>query len=84
MPSEAVMGPPYDIHEPLTAEDLKPLINALLNVAPASRFNLLTAVQALQTRGVGGQLRVHIDSKGHIEVEFFGLTPASEQPRERP
>jgi len=64
--------------------DLAPLINALLSVAPASRFNLLTAIQALQIRGVEGQLRIHIDGKGHIEVEFFGLTPASEQPRERP
>jgi hypothetical protein len=81
MPSEAIMGPPYDIREPLTAEDLKPLINALLNVAPASRFNLMNAVRALQIRGVGGQLRIHIDHKGDVEVEFFGLTPTSEHPK---
>jgi len=77
-PAEAFLGRTCD---PLAAGDLEPLISALLNVAPASRFNLLTAMQALQIRGVGGQLRVHIDSKGHVEVEFFGLTPASEHPK---
>jgi hypothetical protein len=69
------------ISEPLTQEDLEPLIQVLLVLAPASRFNLLNAIAALNIRGVGGQLRVHIDSKGEIEVEFFGLTPASKQMR---
>jgi len=69
------------ISEPLTEGDLEPLINALLVLAPASRFNLLNAVAALHIRGVGGQLRIHIDHKGDVEVEFFGLTPTSEQPR---
>jgi hypothetical protein len=69
------------VSEPLADYDLEPLIKALLNLAPASRFNLRNAVRAMRTRGVGGQLRVHIDSKGGIEVEFFGLTPASEQPK---
>jgi hypothetical protein len=67
------------ISEPLAEGDLRPLIDALLALAPASRFNLLTAIRALQIRGVGGQLRVHIDHKGEVEVEFFGLTPASKQ-----
>jgi hypothetical protein len=67
------------ISEPLGEGDLRPLINALLTLAPASRFNLLTAVRALHIRGVGGQLRIHIDHKGEVEVEFFGLTPASKR-----
>jgi len=69
------------ISEPLAEGDLEPLINALLALAPASRFNLMTAVAALQIRGVGGQLRIHIDHKGDVEVEFFGLTPTSEHPK---
>ena len=69
------------ISEPLTEGDLEPLINALLALAPASRFNLMNAVRALQIRGVGGQLRIHIDHKGDVEVEFFGLTPTSEHPK---
>jgi hypothetical protein len=69
------------ITESLGEGDLDPLINALLALAPASRFNLMNAVRALQIRGVGGQLRIHIDHRGDVEVEFFGLTPASEQPR---
>ena len=69
------------VSEPLAEGDLEPLIKALLKLAPASRFNLMTAVRALHIRGVGGQLRIHIDHKGEVEVEFFGLTPASEQPR---
>jgi hypothetical protein len=67
--------------EPLAEGDLEPLIAALVTLAPASRFNLMTAIAAMQIRGVGGQLRIHIDSKGEVEVEFFGLTPASKQPR---
>ena len=69
------------ISEPLAERDLEPLINALLVLAPASRFNLMNAVRALQIRGVGGQLRIHIDHKGDVEVEFFGLTPTSEHPK---
>jgi hypothetical protein len=69
------------VSEPLGEGDLEPLINALLTLAPASRFNLLTAVKALQIRGVGGQLRIHIDHKGNVEVEFYGLTPTSEHPK---
>jgi len=68
------------VSEPLAKGDLEPLIDALLALAPASRFNLMTAVRALHIRGVGGQLRIHIDHKGEVEVEFFGLTPASKQP----
>jgi hypothetical protein len=66
---------------PLDAGDIEPLCAAPLNVAPASAFNLMTAVNALATKGVEGQLRIYIHDKGHIEIEFFGLTPASEQPR---
>jgi len=69
------------ISEPLAAGDLEPLISALLVLAPASRFNLMNAVRALQIRGVGGQLRIHIDHKGDVEVEFFGMTPTSEHPK---
>jgi len=69
------------ISEPLAQGDIEPLINALLALAPASRFNLINAVRALQIRGVGGQLRIHIDGKNNVEVEFFGLTPTSEQPK---
>jgi len=69
------------VSEPLAEGDLEPLIKALLKLAPASQFNLMTAVRALHIRGVGGQLRIHIDHKGEVEVEFFGLTPASKQPR---
>lgn len=68
------------VSEPLDEGDLKPLIDVLLTLAPASRFNLLNAVAALHIRGAGGQLRIHIDNKGEVEVEFFGLTPASEKP----
>ena len=68
------------VSEPLAEGDLEPLISALVALAPASRFNLMNAIAAMRIRGVGGQLRIHIDSKGDVEVEFFGLTPASKQP----